>query len=267
MTEANTSPIGIFDSGVGGISVLSRAKLALPREDFIYYADTAHFPYGDNGPGIIREEVLRAANIMVNRGAKALVIACNTATSIAIKDLRAKYDLPILGMEPALKPAVERCHNKRIAVMATSLTLREEKFRRLFDQCSVRGDIINLPAPGAADLVENGHYNDEIGQAFLEKLFEGLGPVDGIVLGCTHYLYLLPLIRKKYPQAEIIDGGEGTVRHLTNVLAEEGLKNNEGCGRVEILSTDMAVFRPKFQRCLDDITTILQRDLHIEKAL
>lgn len=261
MTQPKTSPIGIFDSGVGGISVLGRAKLVLPQEDFIYYADTAHFPYGDNDPEVIRHEVLRAAEIMVNRGAKAIVIACNTATSIAIKDLRAKYDLPILGMEPALKPAVEQCHNKRIAVIATALTLREEKFRHLFAQCQARGDIVNLPAPGLADLVEYGHYNDCMGEAFLEDLFHGLGHVDGIVLGCTHYLFLLPLIRRDYPYAEIIDGGEGTVRHLTHILAQEGLENELGSGKVEVLSTDMAIFRTRFQRCLDDITEIIRTNI------
>lgn len=258
LTQERTAPIGIFDSGVGGISVLGRAKLALPRENFIYYADTAHFPYGDNDPAVIGREVMRAAETMVEQGAKALVIACNTATSIAIQDLRARFSLPILGMEPALKPAVERCHDKRIAVIATSLTLREKKFRDLFARCRERGDIVNLPAPGLADLVENGHYKDGTGEKFLTRLFHGLGHADGIVLGCTHYLFLLPLIRQDYPEAEIIDGGEGTVRHLLHVLKEHGLENHEGTGKVQVLSTAPEIFLPKFQTYLDDITSIIQ---------
>ncbi|HIZ76750.1 MAG TPA: glutamate racemase [Firmicutes bacterium] len=261
VTYENTSPIGIFDSGVGGISVLGRAKLALPHEDFIYYADTAHFPYGDNDPAVIRSEVMRAAETMVEQGAKALVIACNTATSIAIQDLRARFSLPILGMEPALKPAVERCHDKRIAVIATSLTLREKKFRDLFARCRERGDIVNLPAPGLADLVERGHYNDAMGEKFLADLFRGLGHVDGIVLGCTHYLFLLPLIHKDYPGVEIIDGGEGTVRHLIRTLTELHLENHEGEGQIQVLSTAPEIFLPKFQTYLDDITSIIQRYL------
>lgn len=258
-----TNPIGIFDSGVGGISVLARALISLPGENFIYYADTANFPYGDKEPAIIKKGLCQAAETMNAKGIKTMVVACNTATSVAIEDIRACYDFPILGMEPALKPAVEKAENKRVAVLATALTLRESKFHKLLAKCQSRGQIINLPAPGLADLVEQGHYNDAEGEKYLTQLFQGLKDIDVIVLGCTHYLFLLPLIQKYFPQAEIIDGGLGTVRHLAHVLAEHNLKTKATKGNIEVMTTNPSVFLPRFQGHLDYITAILKQNNNI----
>lgn len=253
----NQNAIGIFDSGVGGISVLARAVKALPRENFIYYADAANFPYGDQQPQVIKTGLTKAASEMADKGIKTMVVACNTATSVAIEDIRAIYDFPILGMEPALKPAVAKSKDKRVAVIATALTLRESKFHRLLEQCQSQGDILNLPAPGLADLVENGHYNDEKAEAFLDDLFRDVGQVDVIVLGCTHYLFLTPLLRRRFPQAELIDGGVGTVRHLCHILEEKDLLAKDKGGGVEVLTTAPQAFLPKFQSHYQYITQVI----------
>lgn len=250
--------IGIFDSGVGGVSVLARAIKALPQENFVYYADTANFPYGDQDPAVIKRGLAQAAAELVTKDIKALVVACNTATSIAIEDIRAAYDMPILGMEPALKPAVAKAQDKTVAVIATTLTLRERKFQHLLDQCRAKGKIINLPAPGLADLVENGHYNDAEAARYLEDLFRPLKAVDAIVLGCTHYLFLTPIIKQHFPQVEIIDGGSGTVKHLCHILEDKGLLAAGPGGAVEVLTSAPKIFLPKFPGHLDYIMKVLE---------
>lgn len=249
--------IGVFDSGVGGIPVLARAAKALPHENFIYYADTAHFPYGDNDPATIKKGVFSAVEEMDTIGIKAVVIACNTATSIAIADLRKTYKFPILGMEPAIKPAAEHSRGKRVAVIATALTLREDKFRDLLNRCEHKENIIAVPASGLADLVEKGDYNNDKGRDFCKALLKDVGDVDIIVLGCTHYLYLLPLLREFYPKAEIIDGGEGTVKNLCRILEEEQLCAEKNEGKITVLSSKKEIFVPKFAAFYEAIKEII----------
>lgn len=252
------APIGIFDSGVGGITVLGRAVEQMPQENFIYYADTAHFPYGDKTREEVKEYVFAAAEQIGKKSPKMLVIACNTATAAAINDLRERFDFPVLGIEPALKPAVEKADSGNIAVMATSLTLREEKFRRLFQRYAEmgQGDIINLPAAGLADLVEEGHYNDDVGRNYLRELFHGVKP-DTIVLGCTHYLFMLPLIRELFPDAAVIDGGEGLARNILRTLERENMCADGEKGSIEVMSSAPA-FLPRFDGYFQDIQSILK---------
>lgn len=252
----NDLPIGIFDSGVGGISVLGRVVRALPKENFIYYADTVRFPYGDRTTEEVREGVFEAATAMAEKGIKMLVVACNTATAAAIKDLRAKYVFPVLGIEPALKPAVEKVAAGKVAVIATELTLREQKFRDLFQRYGEKGDIVNLPAPGLADLVEQGHYHDDAGRAYIKNLFQDI-QADTVVLGCTHYLFLLPLIKELLPQADIIDGGEGLTRNIVRILKAEELENTAGEGNIEVMSSAPEKFIPRFDEFFRNLQSIL----------
>jgi len=249
------APIGIFDSGVGGITVLGRAVELLPEENFIYFADSAHFPYGDQSLSEVREHVFSAADRMAAKGIKMLVVACNTATAAAINDLRERYDFPVLGIEPALKPAVEAENSGTIAVIATSLTLREAKFQRLFHRYEKKGKILNLPAVGLADLVEQGHYQDDIGRDYLHRLFQGVY-ADTVVLGCTHYLFMEPLIRELFPSAKIIDGGEGLARNIVRVLTQRELLGENG-GKVEVMSSS-ELFLPRFDGFFSDIRSILK---------
>lgn len=211
------SPIGVFDSGVGGISVLGVLRRMLPQEDFIYYGDTAHAPYGTKP----REDVLRyVEGVMTHlmaQDVKAVVIACNTATSVAAQELRSRLSLPIIGMEPALKPAHELRHGGEILVLATPVTLTLPKFRNLMAKY---GDGARpVACAGLMELVE--HENFDGARAFLQEKLAAfdLEHVDAVVLGCTHYVFLRPVLRTLLPaHTAILDGNEGTARQLKRVL-------------------------------------------------
>ncbi len=220
--------IGFFDSGIGGVSVLHEALGRLPRQDFLYYADTDHVPYGPKPKAEVRRHVFAAVDFLARQGASAIVIACNTATSVAIADLRAKYDIPIIGMEPAVKVAVERAprHEGRILVAATALTLKEEKLHNLIDQIDDDHIVDFLPLPGLVEFAEKREFD---GETVLPYLREQLGRfdlrnVEAIVLGCTHFVFFADLFRKiASPDTAIIDGNRGTVNHLIRILTEKGL--------------------------------------------
>lgn len=252
-------PVAVFDSGVGGLSVLVRCRMLMPRENYLYYADSAHFPYGSKPAAAVRIAALKAVAEMAERGIKGLVVACNTATSAAVRELRRLYSFPILGMEPALKPAAE--FGGRIAVIATELTLKEEKFQKLFEQ-NGGSQVVLLPAPGLADLVEAGGYNKPEAEAYLRRLFAGVGPLDAIVLGCTHYAFLLPQLRIFYPDVEIFEGSGGTVRYLHQRLAEEGLLTESGSGHIQVTASGGPAFTQKFPCFLQDISEIFAIEAH-----
>jgi glutamate racemase len=161
----NTDKIGFMDSGFGGITVLSEALRQLPRENFIYYADIEHVPYGTKEKEEVKKYVFEAVNFLIGKGIKALVVACNTATSIAVRELRSMYDFPIVGMEPAVKPAVENGNGKRVLVLATALTLREEKFHNLVQRVDQEHVVDYLPFPEMVELAENMVFDiDKDGQ-------------------------------------------------------------------------------------------------------
>jgi len=186
-------PVAFFDSGLGGISVLRETVRLLPQENYLYYGDSLHAPYGVKSEAQIQALSLAAAEHLVSAGAKAIVVACNTATSAAIGLLRQTYpDIPVIGTEPALKPAVEKYPGGRILVMATPMTIKQEKFQALKHQFDDRAQIIGLPCEGLMEFVERGELRGSAVEAYLtEKLAPYLRePVDGIVLGCTHYPFL-----------------------------------------------------------------------------
>lgn len=234
-------PIAVIDSGVGGISVLRELRRLMPRERFLYFGDSANAPYGTKS----REEVLsitrRNLETLRARGIKALVIACNTATSAAAKALRAENpDLPIIGIEPAVKPAALLCDRPRVLVMATPLTLREEKFLSLVARFADRADVHPLPCAGLVELIEEGHLDDAPLDAYLDALFAPIAHqhFDAVVLGCTHYPHVKAAIaRHLSPSAVLLDGGEGTARETLRRLTEGGLLSDAPEGAVEIVNT------------------------------
>lgn len=250
-----TLPIGVFDSGSGGISVLARVYRLLPHEDFVYYADAARFPYGGRSSAEVREGVFQAAEAMVKHGVKMMVVACNTATAAAIRELREQLSIPVLGIEPALKPAAEKQNAGSIAVLATELTLKEEKYRRLFEEYGGNSDVTGLPAAGLADLVEEGLYRSCRAEEYLTGLLGGRS-FDTVVLGCTHYPFLLPVLRKLLPGADFIDGGEGLARNIVHTLEETHLLNSSGSGKIEVMSSDNA-YKARFRTFFEDIMIIL----------
>lgn len=221
--------IGVFDSGVGGISVLKELVRELPNENFLFFGDSANAPYGEKTNEQIRALSMRIADGMVEDGVKAIVIACNTATSAAAPAIREKYQpkIPIIGVEPALKPAAEadQKHNdSRILVMATPATLHLEKFQRL--EHRLEGEAIFYPVPctGLAARIEKGNFDAPDMHELLEHLIGSYaGKVDGVVLGCTHYPFIKKQIREVIGDVPFYDGGAGTARELKRVLAGLGL--------------------------------------------
>ena len=193
------APIGIMDSGVGGVSVLREIVRLMPEEDCIYFGDCANAPYGTKTPQEVRELTFQAVSVLLERGAKAIVIACNTATSAAIAALRQKYRyLPVIGIEPALKPAASDHAGERILVMATPMTLKEEKFHQLMDHYNMETQIVPVSCEGLMEFVEQGILDGPELERFLQGLLLPKLPADSIVLGCTHY----PLIKKEFEEAD-----------------------------------------------------------------
>lgn len=241
--EKRQLPIAVIDSGVGGISVLRELIKILPNERFLYYGDSANAPYGSRS----RNEVLAITRsnlaMLLDRGIKALVIACNTATSAAAKTLRAEYPhLPIIGIEPAIKPAALLMNNPRVLVMATPLTLKEEKFLALAARFDHLQEMIPLPCRGLVELIEGGHLDDAPLHEYLDGLFAPFTgqQIDAVVLGCTHYPHVREAIAAHFPaETVILDGGEGTARETKRRLLEADLAaNGEQTGEVVILNSD-----------------------------
>ena len=226
-------PVGVFDSGIGGISTLREMIRELPDERFIYFGDTANAPYGTKSTEDVIACVRGVVDRLLHRNIKALVIACNTATGAAAATLRSELSIPVIGMEPALKPASKIRKNGSVLVLATPLTLHQEKFENLMKQYGQGA--VKVPCPGLMELVES---DDQAGiRRYLEELFNRYPPekVDAVVLGCTHYVFLKDMIREMLPERiAITDGNAGTARQLKRVLEREGLLNDEGPGSVEL---------------------------------
>lgn len=221
--------IAVFDSGVGGLSVLRQLRRCLPGERFLYFGDSANAPYGTRAVEEVRDLTFAAVERLLPRGLKALVVACNTATSAAIRQLRESYpNLIVIGIEPALKLAAERFPGGRVGVMATPMTLREEKFQELLDIWSKKCVFHLLPAPDLVELVEAGKGNSiEAEIRIRELLGDDVGRLDAVVLGCTHYPFAAEAISRVLGKnVPLLDGGEGTARETRRRLLEENLLEN-----------------------------------------
>ncbi len=219
--------IGVFDSGLGGISVLRACTALLPQEDFLFFGDSANAPYGEKDLAQVQALTLAGIDHLLAQGVKAVVVACNTATSAAIALLRSRHPgLPIIGIEPAVKPAAQARDSSQVIVMATPLTIHEDKYQRLAAAFCHQADVISLPCRGLAEMVEQGRWEDEALDAYLQELFLPFRycNVDYIVLGCTHYPFVRRAIRKNFGRpVEIIDGSDGTARQLRRQLEGAGL--------------------------------------------
>lgn len=220
--------IGIFDSGIGGMGVLHEAYHRLPDNEYIFYADTDHVPYGLKTTQQIKGYADEIVRFLIDKGVDAIVVACNTATSVAIEDLRAKYDLPILGMEPAVKPAVEGTDKKRIMVIATPVTIRETKLMNLIKRVDENHRVDLLALPNLVTFAENEIFDGDQVVEYLEKEFQEYDTTRycALVLGCTHFNYFKPLYRRFFDDSvELIDGNAGTVHHLADVLSLTAINN------------------------------------------
>lgn len=228
----NRAPVGVFDSGVGGLSVLGEIRARLPEESLLYVADSGHVPYGEKTPEFIRERSQRIAEFLLGQGAKALVLACNTATAAAVADLRQRYpELPIVGMEPAVKPAAAATRSGVVGVLATTGTLKSAKFAALLDRFASDVRVITQPCPGLVEQIEAGELASprtrELLQGWVEPLLaEGC---DTLILGCTHYPFIKPLLRELLPATvSLVDTGAAVARQLQSLLDQRGLRAPAG---------------------------------------
>ena len=224
---AGAAPIGVFDSGVGGLSVLGEIRALLPQESLLYVADSAHVPYGEKSPEFICERSQRIAEFLLAQGAKALVLACNTATAAAISQLRERYpQLPIIGMEPAVKPAAAATQSGVVGVLATTGTLKSAKFAALLDRFASDVRVITQPCPGLVELIEAGELDSDVTRTLLQGFVQPLlaEGCDTLILGCTHYPFIKSLLRQLLPASvSLIDTGAAVARQLQRVLAEQQL--------------------------------------------
>ncbi|MHA4870063.1 glutamate racemase [Duganella sp. PWIR1] len=233
IARSPASPIGVFDSGVGGLSVLRHIRAQLPNEDLLYFADSGHAPYGDKTEQYVVDRALAVTEYLLTQGAKALVVACNTATVAAIKAVRARYpELPVVGVEPGLKPAAAASRNGKVGVLATARTLKGEKFLQLREQISAatRAEFLLQPAVGLVDEIEKGDLEaPEIG-AMLERYVAPLldQGADTLVLGCTHYPFVrngIERVLREHERSDVtlIDTGDAVARQLGRLLEAGGL--------------------------------------------
>lgn len=223
---STSNPIGIFDSGVGGLSVLREIRRELPGEDLLYVADSGHAPYGDKSGQMIDARSMTIAEFLLSQHAKAIVVACNTATSAAVESLRGRFSVPIVAMEPAVKPAAAHTKSGVIGVLATSGTLGSNNFAKLHERFGAEVKILAQPCPGLVEQVEAGDLSGDKTRALIEKYLVPLlaQQADTIVLGCTHYPFIAPLIQEiAGPTVAIIDPAPAVARELRRRLASAHL--------------------------------------------
>ena len=235
---SKSSPIGFFDSGIGGLSVLQQVRKALPSENYLYYGDSKNAPYGIREPREILALTTKAAEHLLGLGIKALVLGCNTATGVALESLKNSLPIPVLGIQPALAAAQTLRKDGKILALATPATFKTERFKALHQQYGE--EVIVLPAPGLMDFVEKGELTGDKLDAFLFGLFLPYAhtSVDVIVLGCTHYPFLKEAIAKYFPTALQIDDSPRVAAELEDILQTKNLLNlQQAKGELELMSS------------------------------
>ncbi|MEM7549355.1 MAG: glutamate racemase [Bacteroidota bacterium] len=254
----NSEPIGVFDSGIGGLTILKESIRILEKEDFIYYADLAHCPYGLKSKEFIQERSFEVSKLLISKGAKAIVVACNTATSAAITELRAHFNIPFVGIEPAIKPAAKKTKTGKIGVLATRQTLNGSKFKDISDKYAKNVELLIQVGDGLVELVESGNWETPEGFDLVKKYVQPLldSKVDQIILGCTHYPFLIPVIEKIINgNAEVINPAPAVARQLKKVLEEGRLLNkSKKKGKLKFLASGGLVNEKFISRLLSDFS-------------
>lgn len=225
----NNRPIGVFDSGIGGITVLKKIIEILPNEKYIYYADIDNVPYGTKPKEEVKQYINEVVEFFISKNVKAIVIACNTATSIAVKELRSKYTIPIIGIEPAAKPAVENRGDKRVLIMATPTTIKEEKLRLLLSRLNAKEYVDLIPMPKLVEFAERFDFKSNDVKEYIQEQLKGYNLEDysELVLGCTHFPFFKDILSEVFPKnVNIIDGSIGVSNRLKSVLEEKDLLGN-----------------------------------------
>lgn len=257
--DRKSAPVAVIDSGVGGISVLSELIRVMPCENYIYFGDSANAPYGTKTREEVLNIMLENTEKLLSMGAKAIVVACNTATSAAVRVMREKYpELPIVGIEPAIKPALLICEHPTVVVMATPLTLAEEKFQNLKERFAAQEEIIPLPSPGLMEIIESGQTKGEIVDAYVRDIFAPFAgkKIDAVVLGCTHYPFVKKAIEKHLGEGvAVLDGSNGTAREAKRRIEAAGLENEGNTpGSIEyIFTSEKADIQSLCERLLGEL--------------
>ncbi len=271
----NPSPIGVFDSGLGGLSVLREIRAILPSEDYRYYADNAFCPYGLRSPAEIQERAIAVVSLLIDQGAKAIVVACNTASAMAISDVRATFPaVPIIGLEPAVKPAVAMTRTGRVGVLATPRTVAGERLRWLIETYAGDVQVHTVAAAGLVELVEAGTLGGPEVVATLQPMLDPMieAGVDVVVLGCTHYPYLREEIQRYMgASVPVIDSGAAIARRVQTVLAANDLvsTSEETGSLVMMTSGDARIVEPVAGLLLDApvrVTTVSTSARMLETA-
>ncbi len=252
----NCKPIGFFDSGVGGISVLKTAFRLMPNENYIYYGDNLNAPYGEKSEEQIRALSLNAAQFLYAKGVKTIVIACNTATSTSVYEMREKFNIPVISMEPAVKPALNETNDGRVLVLATPATVTQERYLSLLNKLNAGDRVVSVGCGGLVELIEQGRTDKDSIHGYLKRKLAFLSgeKIAAVVLGCTHYSFAEAEIKSYMDAAfetdcRVYDGRHGTVRHLKNVLLDSDLEcaqNSEGS--VSFFSSDLSIPTNHFQQ-------------------
>ncbi len=226
MRSARDNPIGVFDSGVGGLTILRAVREALPSEDLVYVADAAHVPYGQKSPEQIRRRAMTICGFLVEQGAKAIVVACNTATAAAIDALRVQWPIPFIGVEPAVKPAITATRSGVVGVLATPSTLASERYRILIERFAAGVRIVGQPCAGLAEHIECGDLDSAQTEQLLRQFVEPLlaKNADAIVLGCTHYPLVAHIVQRiAGAGVTVIENGTAVARQLVRQLDLAGI--------------------------------------------
>lgn len=233
MQSGSEHPIGVFDSGVGGLTILRAVRQALPCENLVYVADAAHVPYGQKSPEQIRDRAMAIGAFLVQQGAKAIVVACNTATAVAIDVLRARLSIPIVGVEPAVKPAVAATRSGVVGVLATPATLASERYRSLIERYAGGVRIVAQPCAGLAEHIERGDLDGERTEQLLRSFVEPLltERADVIVLGCTHYPLVAHIVQRIAGRGvAVIENGTAVAKEVARQLTLRGSAQASGTG-------------------------------------
>jgi len=262
----HSGAIGVFDSGVGGLSVLRHIRHTLPHERLIYVADSGHVPYGDKPASYIEQRSLLLTRFLIEQGADAIVIACNTATAAAAATLRSQFNLPILAMEPAVKPAVAATRNGVVGVLATIGTLESARFAALLEKYAGEVEIVTQGCPGLVEQIERGDLDGPETRALVERYTAPLLAcgADTLILGCTHYPFLAPLIREiAGTDIALIDTGEAVARHLQRRIQTELTGRAHGDASVQFFTSGDAAQATRIMSTLWGEAVTVQRLPHI----
>jgi glutamate racemase len=256
---AALAPIGVFDSGMGGLSIVSELRKSLPNEDIVYFGDNAFIPYGGRSDEWLRSRSSEITRFLLDHGAKAVVVACNTASAAGLEHLRARYPLPIVGLVPAVKPAVAATRSGTVGVLATRATMRGRLLSDVIERFAVPAgvEVVTVAPEGLVEAVERGDLDTEATADAVRRAVEPMVAqgADAIVLGCTHYPYLSPLIREAAGDGvQIIDAGEGVARQTGRVLAARSLLTpSAAAGKLTVYtSADPALVRPLVHRLVGE---------------